>query len=384
MKYPPELQLLLLSTQVKPQPERLRNLAAAGVDWRAFLGLAQQFRVRPLVYENLTRFCWDFVPAEMQQEWQRHARALSHQALRVTGTLLKIINTFEKEHVPVVALKGPVLAQQVYGSITLREFDDVDLLVQEADFPKAQTILQRSGYRADWEADPATKLEFLRYQGESVFANPKGGPPVDLHWRVAVKNNALPLDVAYFWPRFRPLQVAGRKLLGFVPEDLALYLASQGAQDQWLDVRRLCDLAALIHSNPDLDWGSVIREASRLRGLRVLLLGLRLTEMLSEAGLPEVVRAEIRNDSKIPGLADKVLAKITAWSSPGEVQRSMFQIRVKERLWDKLCLTFGLLIGRTHLDGQFIMLPKILWPLYWVFRPLRRLMRTIRGRIARC
>ena len=175
MKYPPELQLLLLSTQVKPQPERLRNLAAAGVDWRAFLGLAQQFRVRPLVYENLTRFCWDFVPAEMQQEWQRHARALSHQALRVTGTLLKIINTFEKEHVPVVALKGPVLAQQVYGSITLREFDDVDLLVQEADFPKAQTILQRSGYRADWEADPATKLEFPEISGRICVCQSERG-----------------------------------------------------------------------------------------------------------------------------------------------------------------------------------------------------------------
>jgi hypothetical protein len=61
MKPSPEFQLLLLSTPLRPEVERLRELVDGGVDWQAFLDLAAWHRVRPLVYKNLTKACWDLV-----------------------------------------------------------------------------------------------------------------------------------------------------------------------------------------------------------------------------------------------------------------------------------------------------------------------------------
>jgi hypothetical protein len=379
MRFPPEFQLLSLSAQLRPRAARLRELAGTGVDWQAFLDLAERHRVRPLVYKNLTKACWDLVPADMQQQWQRNARAIGRRALRVTGALLKIAALFEKEQIPVVALKGPVLAQEVYGSTTLREFVDLDLLVRERDFLKAVTTLQRLNYRADWDVDPCTQLQFLRYQGETSFAKAKSGLIIDLHWRVAAENNALPLDAAFFWPRFRPVQFEGQRLLGFAPEDLALYLAAQGGHDEWSDFRRLCDLAALIHRHPHLEWDSVVQEANRLHGLRVLLLGLRLAAELLDVPLPEIVENRMREDSTLSALANQSLAKITARNPPDDFRRSLFQIQVKERLWDKTRLAFGLLTDRTDTDGQWIMLPKAIWPLYRALRPLRQLIKVMRG-----
>jgi hypothetical protein len=37
MRFPPELQLLLLCAQLRPAAERLRELVGTGVDWQAFL-----------------------------------------------------------------------------------------------------------------------------------------------------------------------------------------------------------------------------------------------------------------------------------------------------------------------------------------------------------
>lgn len=54
MKPSPVFQLLLLSAQLRPRAERLRELVDGGVDWQAFLDLAAWHRVRPLVYKNLT------------------------------------------------------------------------------------------------------------------------------------------------------------------------------------------------------------------------------------------------------------------------------------------------------------------------------------------
>ena len=158
MRFPRELQLLLLCVQLRPEAERLRRLAGTRVDWQAFLDLAERHRVRPLVYENLTKACWDLVPTDMQRQWQRNAEAITGRALFVTGELLRIAAAFEKEQIPVVALKGPVLAQVVYGGVALREFDDLDLLVRETDFLKANAAAARDRAKVRMRASLRARL----------------------------------------------------------------------------------------------------------------------------------------------------------------------------------------------------------------------------------
>ena len=46
-------------------------------------------------------------------------------------------------------LKGPVIAHEIYGDISLRTSKDLDILVQEIDLEKAEGLLFSLGYKRE-------------------------------------------------------------------------------------------------------------------------------------------------------------------------------------------------------------------------------------------
>ena len=64
----------------------------------------------------------------------------------MTNRLLDILKLFEKSHVLAVPYKGPVLASGLYQNLSLREFADLDIVVQEKDVVPAADLLESSGF----------------------------------------------------------------------------------------------------------------------------------------------------------------------------------------------------------------------------------------------
>jgi len=367
----PEFDLLLSLARTARDGERVNAIVNAGVDWRVLLDLATRHGVRPLVYRSLLNVCWDQVPADVRVEWEDAYRSITGRNRFVTGELLRITSAFRSTGIQLVSLKGPVLAEMAYGDSTLREFTDLDLLVRVADFPRACELLKQLGYNPSLEIDSDRAIEFLWHQGEFMFNSGFGGPEIDLHWRVATKHTALSMEADSFWPRFQPMQIAGEDVLSFAPQDLPLYLASQGGQDQWSDLRRFCDLTEFLRRHADLDWSELIESARRLRGLRVLLLGLQLARELLGAELPAAVVERIDKDTALPKFSAQAVKKLEAHDPPGAVRLFVFQTDAKERWQEKVALVVGRLTDRTASDARWMMLPKSLWWLYPVLRPLR-------------
>ena len=94
--------------------------------------------------------CWDAVPQKIQLELTHFNKANAQKNLRLTGELLRLLDLFQQNAIPIAAFKGPVLAHSVYGHISLREFSDLDVIVHEADLSKAEDILIARGYQADF------------------------------------------------------------------------------------------------------------------------------------------------------------------------------------------------------------------------------------------
>jgi len=375
-----EFDLLLSLARTVPDVERASAIVDEGVDWRAFLDLAARHRVRPLVYRSLSNVCWDRVPADVRSEWEQAYHSISGRNRFVTGELLLIADAFRAAELPLVTLKGPVLAEMAYGDFALREFSDLDLLIRVADFEKTHELLERLGYTPVLNIGGAQALQFLWHQGELTFTSSVEGPEIDLHWRAATTHTALSIEADYFWPRFQPVQLAGETVLSFAPQDLPLYLASQGGQDQWSDLRRLCDLTEFLRRHRDFDWEQLLEAARRLHGLRVLLLGLQLASELLGAEIPHQVRRRINQDTALPRLAAQAVKKLEGSDPPGIVRLFVFQIAAKERWQEKVALVVGRLTDRTAGDGKWIILPKPLWGLYWLLRPLRMLGKLLRKR----
>ncbi|MGB7191422.1 MAG: nucleotidyltransferase family protein [Acidobacteriaceae bacterium] len=365
--------MLLAGTRTVPDHARIEALATGAIDWRAFLDLAASHGVRPLVYKSLRETCWNRVPADVQHAWEEAHQLITGRNLFLTGELLRVTAEFHKAGIPVAAVKGPVIAQMAYGdSSTLREFSDLDLLVHEADFPRAVELIAQLGYKPFWELDNRSVLRFLRHLGEYKLTSDFLGADIDLHWKPAHHSVALSPAISDFPAGFQPIPIAGSTVPTFAPRDLPLYLASQGGGDQWGDLRRICDLAEFLRAYAEIDWEPQFKTANRLGGLRSMLTGLALARDLLGATLPASAASRIHADPVVARLADRTMRNLRQQRDPGEpVSRYWFQLGAKQGVCGKLLLAFSILIERTSEDGSWIMLPRPLWWLYAVLRPLR-------------
>jgi hypothetical protein len=368
----PEYLLLLASARTAPDAARIHALADAGVDWSALLDLARRHKVRPLVYKALRETCWERIPADVQAEWERTNWLLTGGNLLLAGELLRVTAALESAGVRAAAMKGAAIAAMVYGDIALREYEDIDLLVTEADFPRAVELLEGLGYQPFWKRDSRTVLDFLRNVGEYTLTNSERRTTIDLHWRVSTAATALAPDVSDFPSGFQPFTFGGETLLSFAPVDLPLYLASQGGWDRWDDLKRICDLAEFLRRFPDVDLGPSLNAARRLRGERSMLIGFWLVSNLLGAKLPDVVTKRLRADAVAVEMAERAAQELEQGPDAGDaVGRYLFQMKARAGLRGKMSLASSIAVDRTAHDGNWIMLPRPLWWMYGFLRPLR-------------
>lgn len=193
------------------------------------------------------------------------ADALAGQ-LRLGHALGRLLRLFDREHVPVIPLKGLALAETLYPDPVLRPSRDVDLLVRPESVLAVDGLLRGLGYRR--LADAHSWRFDLAYDRATLYVGP-GGVHVDLHWSLLsdpryVWNEREGLQV---WDRAIRVRVAGEEALSPCPEDLLLYLAVHLAVHHGLaGLLWYWDLALLLNQRADtLDWDVVVARASRWR-----------------------------------------------------------------------------------------------------------------------
>ena len=90
--------------------------------------------------------------SKMRLKWQLIALYNRH----LTAELVRLTGLLKAAGVEAIAFKGPVLAAMAYGSIELRQFVDLDILVRQSDLPRIAEILTAEGYLS-----PHTRREGL-------------------------------------------------------------------------------------------------------------------------------------------------------------------------------------------------------------------------------
>jgi hypothetical protein len=300
----------------------------------------------------------------------------SLQNMRLTGELLKLLNVFEAQGVPTIPYKGPVLAASVYGNLGLREFVDIDVLVPEQDVFRAQELLLAEGYQPQYWLTPAQEAAFRRYNCEHSFVHSNREGAVDLHWAIAERHLSFPLDLEGLWGRLDRISLGGRDVSTLSPEDLLLVLCVQGFKDAWERLKHICDVAEVIRVHQDMNWGRVVEQADASGGRRTLFLGLALASDLLGTTLPEEIAQRVRTDPAVSTLARRVHERLfrTSGGSPRRFPEVMFRpihVQMRERLRDKVRYCVRSATTHTVGDWMALPLPRPLFSLYYVLRPIR-------------
>jgi hypothetical protein len=304
----PEWQLVLAGTRAALDESGARplswDLLTARLDWGAVADIGFQHRVAPLLYRSLQRL--ELPPASeaaMRRLKQAYIANGAHNAA-LFRALQGVLDALAAAGIPVIALKGAVLADTVYPERALRPMNDIDLLVREETLERADAALRRIGFEAEpgrWSRE-ALREAFHHWRFRS--RSPGWAEiPVELHWRLDPPSWPWEADLVAIWERAAPLSIAGAPALVLAPEDLLLSLCLHICRHRFRGgLIALCDIAAVTAFHRQrIDWEQLERRATEWRAASHVAVVLGLAADLLEAAIPPSVLASLGGS---PGVSD--------------------------------------------------------------------------------
>jgi Uncharacterised nucleotidyltransferase len=303
------------------------------------------------------------------------ARENAMRCLALSAELIRVMDVLKSRGIPAIPYKGPVAAAQAYGDITARQFEDLDVILRQRDVRVADDAVRSLGYapKFPWvhSAQPAREI----IPGEYNYFHRDRRTIVELHTELTLRHFPVRPDLDALLQRTLKVNVGGREMPTFCPEDALPVLCVHGAKDFWERLVWIADLAEIVRSFPTLNWKFVLCTSRQLRVERMLHVGLALAENVLGAELPAEVSAAVRADSRAGELAADVERRLFSRgaSERTAAQRFRFRRDMVQGSFSGWIYSTRLALAPAEEDWQDAWLPRRLAPLYAVMRPLRLL-----------
>jgi hypothetical protein len=286
---------------------QLVTISAGCAERRETMGMQARALARQVDYEALEhtlrarKLLATLGPRIVELAGEESARsfgaAVQHslEAGRRQASLLELlagraVELLRAQEIPVAVLKGPALAQAIYGDHGRRLSGDVDLLVAPEQLSRAVQVVRTLGYREPIDHVGRDGLPLLHH----TLVHERGElPTVELHWRVHWYERRFAAE--QLLPAEASASAGWRAPAG--PELLSLLLFY--ARDGFTDLRLACDIGAWWDGRgAHLDPNALARLLERYPQLsRATRAGAIAVERIVGAPLPTTLGASTR-----PGL----------------------------------------------------------------------------------
>ena len=332
------------------------------------------------------------------QPFLEAARAVAFPAvtgnLRRIAELHRVLEVLASADVPVLALKGPALAVQAYGDVSLRSYGDVDVLVPQHEARRSVQALLGAGY-GDRRAQPG------RTPGPNLwhdwgFTAPDGKTLVELHWSLTSPRRFPAVDSGEAWldAGRTDVSIGGAPVPALAPELLLPLLAIHATAHSWGWLEFPTSVAGLVaRTGPAMDWDAVLERVVRWRVRRLLSVALFMArDLVGEDGVPvpepvgrTLLADDVARDAARWFASRLLLEPGSDWhrGSPGLWWQRM---RMGDSVADGLRTGWGLLLSATPaewdaaggpagaggLPGRGTMALRRVRRLFWRYRDRRR------------
>jgi hypothetical protein len=337
----PELRLLLACAATpleSEQKDAIRSLAQPTLDWDYLLWAASGHGLLPLVYRQLAAIGPGGVPSQVLDDLRLLYQRNLQRSRLLSEELAALLAQLEDAGIVAVPLKGPVLAVLAHGELGVREFQDLDILIDRNDFAAAKEVLHRRGFLPEQSVPQTTEEVWLRSCNVRTFLHRESHVAVELHWELTPAWFAYTLASRQLKRRVVRIPMPAGPVWSFAKEELILYLCVHGAKHCWERLGWLCDLAALLRRNPDIEWDRLLSDCRAQGNERILLLGLALAAELLGAELPGLVEAEIRTHAELRELLGQVRHRLFGayrpW--PAGFDDCLFHLQATRRWRDRV------------------------------------------------
>ena len=369
----PEHELLRLSITRRftpPTDASIPGLLDRVEDWTYLLELARRQHVLPLLQDCLSTNGRRAGPQAVFWTLAQAVAMIQARNRQLARELVRLHRAAADAHIRLLSFKGPVLAAAYYGDIGLRQFGDLDVLVDRASSDRAEELFAGLGYRR------ARDFGF-----EVSLINARRRIAVDLHRAVSADNFPIALEFDGLWERREKVELGHGCAETLSTPDLVLVIGVEAARDARQGKAKLGKMSDLVHvlrALTDTEWAQIEREARRLDVRRVLWFASELASSLLRMPAPRQVDLDAPPARLIPFLRETEARVFHAQGAPPPSRRrgDVFHFHLRERWRDKLfpyALRVHRLVTPNVHDRSVIALPTALKPLYYLVRPVRLL-----------
>ena len=328
----PGMQPLLDLVRGRLQPQPFDD-----AEWAALLDLAEEENILPWAVDRL-RALETSCTEKQKTQLDEIRRQSQLEAFVWAETLKSLLAAFDRAALPVISLKGPWLAERLYGDAALRTCCDLDLLVRRSDLAAAEQLLADLGFVPNFAND--YHREWSRH-------------PIKVELHHNVENPlAFNFDLDTVWARARLSCFDGVPAWLFDPTDEFVYLCLHAVRHCFERLCHILDLTLAIR----VLTGSVAgtREWDNPELQNTVTLGWMMARRL-EPQIPEAMFVYPGDRIRLEKLADKLWQK--RMLEPAEtlnwVVQHRFYLELETPGWQRL-----LRRGR-HLVILLLLVPRL-------------------------
>jgi hypothetical protein len=365
------IEFAVICAAAGPNPDyaQIAKALKRALDWDRLLDLAAAHGVRPQLIQAFQRLDWTDVPLHTKRSLLTFLTMHAARSLLLAKELIIVNDLFSKNAIRFAAFKGASLSRAIYGDISFRESNDIDVIVEKEQLLRAESVLVSMGYRAVY-ASSSFRDAFLSHTGQCVLVREDRQIEIDLHWDFGTSYAPFPLSSAEIWHCLEQVEIGGRFISTLNQTDLTLFLAGHGTKEKWRCLKWVADFAMLLEKRA-IDWMLVLDRAKRNGCGRSILVGCQLAAELLRARVDRDFLRTAKDDVQARLMAELLMRSISSEYPIPASERELGDFDLCETKSQRVWAIGKLLVTRTAGDYVSMPLPRSLWPMYYVTRPFR-------------
>ncbi|CAM3962267.1 nucleotidyltransferase domain-containing protein [Lederbergia lenta] len=372
-------ELKLILEIVKSENDDISKDWYVDIDWDLFLQLALHHRLYPLIYTKIMKMEGSRIPSYISQTLYKYYQKNTFRMLHLCGEMEKLGKLFNENEILLLFLKGPILADDLYGDISKRTSGDLDILISIENLDKANALLIDLGYEKD-EYIHSVLNDWKWRHHHFTYYHPIQDTKIEIHWRL----NPAPSKEPTFnelWVRKRKSLITSYPIYFMGNEDLFYFLVTHGARHGWSRLRWLVDIHQIVKK--DLNWNALYhlfkKYQSRYIGGQSLILSAQLLNTTITTDMIPIIKGN-RSKSLAQDVIFYLERMVNLHMEPVPVEIAKYHTKHLFSLMSSQQKFIYLLsvLHPYHTDVETLSLPKKLHFLYFPLRPFLWMWRKTR------
>ena len=281
----PLYDLLIECCRHEPGNAKLEEYAEKIIHWNAFLASAYAHGVYPLAARSLKTV--SSVPEYIKTTLKITNLDIARRNMAMTSELLRIMKLLKGHGIKALAIKGPVLSQIIHGDIAIRQYADIDILIEQSDLWKAAQLLTKNGLIFEHDLKFLKNKTLLKIAKDITLSNEARNIHIELHWKLFDGKIFAKSNLKLFHESSTHCTINRISIDTLDHTVNLLFLLAHGSKHMWERMEWIVDIDRILRTHSDIDWDLMMNSAEAMGIKPMIDLGLLVVHKMFATVIPK-------------------------------------------------------------------------------------------------